>query len=248
MEKKITAYYSRFEEIYHKENFPKWFKFINEHNKQFGSLGYKCNCKFCPGSRVNNKPEHELGHYAILQTPLCEDIKIVIVGNNNSWFDEKCAEKALKEVKPLRFKIPERNFYTVGNSKFSKSLIKAFRSLEAYELLQTHTVGINRTWLQTGGSSINISKMKEKMVNGLSIVEICHIWTEEIISIMNPKLVLLLGEKAQRLFSGKAADAHGHGNFFVQHCRHPSHGGQVQFEKDLKIGIENMKKFSKKYG
>ena len=68
-----------------KENYPKWFTAIDDHNKEFGDLGYGCKCRFCPGSRINpKKAQHQLGHYAILQTPLHKEVKIVIVGKNNS--------------------------------------------------------------------------------------------------------------------------------------------------------------------
>ena len=242
MEKDIKKYYSKFEEIYNEENYPKWFKFKKDHNEKFGELGYTCKCRFCPGSRINAKLEHELGHYAILQTPLHRDVKIVIVGNNNSWFDEKCGEEALIAVKSLRNDIPTRNFYTEGKSRFSKSLIKAFNAAEASQLLKNNTVGLNRTWLQTGGSSDNISQMKEKRIGIPSLVDICHVWTEEIITIIKPQLVLLLGGEAQKLFNNKQGDAHEKGSFFIQYCRHPSQGGQTEFTQDLKDGLEEYEK------
>jgi len=242
MEKKIKDYYSKFEDIYNDKNYPKWFKFKNDHNKKFGELGYTCNCKFCPGSRINAKPENELGHYAILQTPLHDDVKIVIVGNNNSWFDENCGDKALKAVKSLKNDIPTRNFYTEGKSKFSKYLIKAFKAAEASQLLKNNTVGLNRTWLQTGGSSDDISQMKEKRLGIPSLVDTCHVWTEEIITIIKPQLVLLLGGEAQKLFYNQQGDAHEKGSFFIQHCRHPSRGGQAEFTQNLKDGLTEYEK------
>jgi hypothetical protein len=242
MEDKIKDYYSKFEDIYNDKNYPKWFKFKNDHNKKFGELGYTCKCRFCPGSRINAELEHELGHYAILQTPLHEDVKIVIVGNNNSWFDESCGDKALKAVKSLKRDIPTRNSYTEGKSGLSKSLIKAFNAAEAAQLLKNNTVGLNRTWLQTGGSSANISKMKEKRLGIPSLVEICHIWTEDIITIIKPQLVLLLGGEAQKLFNNQQGDAHEKGSFYIQHCRHPSNGGQTKFTEDLKDGLKEYEK------
>ena len=242
MEDKIKDYYSKFEDIYNDKNYPKWFKFKNDYNEKFGELGYTCNCRFCPGSRINAKLEHELGHYAILQTPLHEDVQIVIVGNNNSWFDESCGDKALKAVKSLKDDIPTRNFYTEGKSGFSKSLIKAFNAAEASQLLKNNVVGLNRTWLQTGGSSANISKMKEKRLGIPSLVDTCHFWSEEIITIIKPQLVLLIGKEAQKLFYNQQGDAHERGGFFIQHCRHPSNGGQTQFTKDLKDGLKEYEK------
>ena len=75
MEKEILKYYSKFKEIYNEENYPEWFAFCNDHNKQFGDEGYKLGVS-----------GHELKHFAILQTKIYEEKEIMIVGNNNSWF------------------------------------------------------------------------------------------------------------------------------------------------------------------
>lgn len=248
MKKDIQKYYSRFSDMYTKDRHPNWFKFIENHNQKFNTLGYICNCKFCPGSNFNKRAEHELGHYAILQTPLYKDTKIVIVGNNNSWFDVTCMEEGLKVVKSLEVGIPKRNFYTEEKSKFSRSLVKAFRNNRSYELLKNNTVGLNRTWLQTGGSSLEIRKMKDRNNGDPSLVDICHKWTEEIISIINPQLILLLGKEAQKLFDSNFSDSHKYGNFKIQHCRHPSNGGQAKFENDLRTGLVKSKLIEQSIG
>jgi len=238
MEDKIKDYYSKFEDIYNDKNYPKWFKFKNDYNEKFGELGYTCNCRFCPGSRINAKLEHELGHYAILQTPLYKDIKIVIVGNNNSWFDDKCGEKALDIAKSLKEKVPDRNFLTEGGSGFSRTLVEKFTEVNAGTLLRNNTVGLNRTWLQTGGSSQKISQMKERKIGVPSLVDLCHKWTEDIVRIINPQLLLLLGEPAKTLFNSAKGREHENGRFYIQGCRHPTVGGQNDFKIHLEEGLQ----------
>ena len=239
MKEEINEYYSKFREIYTKENYPEWFKFKDEHNEKFGELGYRCKCRFCPGSRINQKSvEHELGHYAILQTPLYKDIKIVIVGNNNSWFDDKCGEKALDIAKSLKEKVPNRNFLTEGGSEYSRTLVKKFKEANAEALLRNNTVGLNRTWLQTGGSSQKITKMKERKIEIPSLVDLCHEWTEDIVRIINPQLLLLLGEPAKTLFKSAKGREHQNGKFYIHGCRHPSNGGQNEFKINLEEGLQ----------
>ena len=87
-----------------------------------------------------------------------------------------------------------------------------------------------------------ISKMKERRIGIPSLVDTCHIWTEEIITIIKPHLVLLLGEEAQKLFNKQQGDAYEHGSFFIQHCRHPSRGGQAEFTQNLKDGLTEYEK------
>ena len=241
MKEEINEYYSKFREIYTKENYPEWFKFKNKHNEKekFGELGYRCKCRFCPGSQINpNKVEHELGHYAILQTPLYKDIKIVIVGNNNSWFDDKCGEKALDIAKSLKEKVPDRNFLTEEDSAFSRTLVEKFDELNAGTLLRNNTVGVNRTWLQTGGSSQEISQMKERKIGVPSLVDLCHKWTEDIVRIINPQLLLLLGEPAKTLFNSAKGREHENGRFYIKGCRHPARGGQNDFKIHLEEGLQ----------
>ena len=84
--------------------------------------------------------------------------------------------------------------------------------------------------------------MKEKRLGIPSLVDTCHFWTEEIITIIKPQLVLLLGKEAQKLFYNQQGDAHERGGFFIQHCRHPSNGGQTKFTKDLKDGLKEYEK------
>ena len=240
MEEEILKYYSKFKEIYNEENYPEWFKFFKHHNMQFGEKGY-------------NDKGHELGHYAILQTPIPElqkipkKTKIVIVGKNNSWFIPNKMRERLEIVKQLEIDIPNRNFYTERKSDFAKDICSIFEDLESYELLEKNTVGMNRIWLQTGPSSMNIKEMKEKKQGvGSSLVDKFHKWTEEIIGLLDPDLVLILGTDpngADRLFNREQGIyEHEKGQFFIKHCRHPGHGGKPITKKHIKEGLDKLRR------
>ena len=237
MEKEILKYYSKFKEIYNEENYPEWFKFFELYNQEkgYGDKGYK-----------DKEKGHELGHYAILQTPVPElqkipkKTKIVMVGKNNSWFDGNDMEKALKIVKNLENGIPEDDYYLEGKSNFSarlKALIKqiGFKNKKAEDLLNNHRIGMNRIWLQTGTSSKNIEKMEEQrqgisfkeiLEGGTSLVDKCSQWTEEIIDIIDPELVLIFGSGkhgADKLFNKQEGKLEREkASFVVKHCYHPT--------------------------
>ncbi len=253
MEAEILKYYSKFKEIYTKENYPDWFDFFKSYNKDkgYGDKGYKV-----------NELGHELRHYAILQTPIpelqkiSEKTKIVIVGKNNSWFipDKYRMKESLELVKKLETGIPDRNFYTERESDFAEDICSIFEDLESYELLEKNTVGMNRIWLQTGPSSENIKEMKERRrgasleerISGSSLVDKCHQWTEEIIELLDPDLVLILGTDpngADRLFNRmQGIYQHEKGQFFIKHCRHPGHGGKPKTKEHIKEGLDELRR------
>ena len=253
MEKDIKEYYSKFKEIYTEENYPEWFKFFKLYNQErgYGNKGYK-----------DKEKGHELGHYAILQTPVPElqkipkKTKIIIVGKNNSWFipDKYRMKESLEIVKQLETDIPNRNFYTERKSDFAKDICSIFEDLESYELLEKNTVGMNRIWLQTGPSSKNIKEMKEQRcgaslserISGCSLVDKCHQWTEEIIELLDPDLVLILGTDpngADRLFNRiQGIYQHEKGQFFIKHCRHPGNGGKSKTKEHIKKGLDELRR------
>jgi len=217
MEEKVIEYYSKFKEIYTEENYPKWFNFLKDHNKQFGKDGY-------------SSKEHELKHFAILQNPIPLECKIILVGKNNSWFDEGDMKNSLKIVKSLKHGIPSENYLTKKTSRYSKQLHEIFKGPQLNSLFRENTLGMNRIWLQTGPSSKNIEKMKEprlnapfeEVISGSSLVDKCHQWTKEIIRIINPKVLILFGNSgdsncAWKLFNeGDDVEP-----FVIKHCSHP---------------------------
>ena len=249
MKQRLEEYYSKFKSIYNEKNYPDWFSFVESHNHDngYGDQGYKINHK-----------DHELGHYAIFQTPIPElmdspqKTKIIIVGKNNSWFipDAKRVSESLQIVKDLEERIPSRNFYTERESDFAVDICSIFEDLGAYDLLKNNTVGMNRVWLQTGPKSEYIKKMKRQSkgvrfaIEGTSLVDICHKWTEEIIKLLNPDVLLLLGtgpDGADNLFDKKEGQYdHENGVFFIKHCIHPGNrrGGRSLTKQDISLALD----------
>ena len=182
--------------------------------------------------------------------------EIVMVGKNNSWFDGNDMEKALKIVKNLENGIPEDDYYLEGKSNFSarlKALIKqiGFKNKKAEDLLNNHRVGMNRIWLQTGTSSKNIEKMEEQrqgisfeelLEGGTSLVDKCSQWTEEIIDIIDPELVLIFGKGkhgADKLFNKQEGKLEREkASFVVKHCYHPT--ASVLNDNKIEIILEGL--------
>ena len=220
MEKEIKEYYSRFKEIYNKENYPRWFEHQAIFNQQFDATGYD-----------NNKKIHTLGHWAILQNQIPEKIEIVMVGKNNSWFDKKDMSKALEIVREIEEDIPTQDHH-LQKSNFANKLNATFKKVgkqnkRAEEILRSNRVGINRIWVQTGTSlSSNVD---------IDLINQCTSWTKEIIRLLNPKLVLLFGREekfsAWELFD----DYEQNEKFAVRHCWHPV-GNKTGLNPDIILG------------
>lgn len=242
---KIEKIYKEFREIYwdesndsvNKENYPEWFQFCDDHNKQFGNDGY-----------LSGKLGHELKHYAILQTPIYEEGDIVIVGNNNSWFipNKYKMNESLRIVKDLEKGVPEENFLTRNESDYSRDMRSYFGIIgEKSEKLFERAIGINRLWIQTGGKCPpSECKLTEEMRFNLklkrewkNLEKKCSEWTMEIIEIINPKLLLLVSGPAQKLY---AEGIHRNG-FWVQHCPAPSFKRFRQKLKPDYIEFESLK-------
>lgn len=227
IENKIEKYYTMFKEIYTKKHYPDWFEFCKNYNQKFGNEGYKKGIK-----------GHELGHYAILQTPIPpKEPRIVMVGKNNSWFVPDNMKRSLEVVRNLEESIPTYDHYSIGSNFANRlnSQIKqiGFKNKKAEDLLRNHRVGMNRIWLQTGTSDENINKMtqedqkaslQEKFL-GSSLIQRCHNWTEKIIDKINPELVLLFGSGkhgADKLFNKEEGKLEREkASFIVKHCYHP---------------------------
>jgi hypothetical protein len=215
MEAKIKECYLKFKKIYNQENYPEWFEYFNSYNKKkgYGDKGY-----------IDYEDGHELGHYAILQNELPKKTKIILVGKNNSWFDESCMRSSLKIVRGLKDNIPSENHLINKKSLYSKKLNQIFNEPELKNLLMRHTLGMNRVWLQSGPEDSAIKYMKAPMSGtfiGSSLVDKCSQWTKEIIRIINPEILILFGNEndpnsAQRLFREDADEL-----FAIKHCYHP---------------------------
>lgn len=239
MEEEILKYYSKFREIYNQENYPEWFAHVRKHNQEkFGEKGF-------------SDKEHELKHFAILQNPIPKEVKIILVGKNNSWFDESDMEKSLMIVKRLKYGIPSENYLTKKTSRYSKQLHKIFNEPELSILLKENTLGMNRIWLQTGPSDKSIKKMKEprcgasleEYISGSSLVDKCHQWTKEIIRIINPEVVVLFGNSGDPNCAWKLFNENEDEPFVIVHCNHPGNrkaNGKHIVRQQIKKALENI--------
>ena len=238
MKKEIQEYYSKFKEIYTKQNYPEWFNFLEKHNEQFGPKRYTFE-------------GHELGHFAILQNPIpVDECKIILVGKNNSWFDESNMENSLKIVKSLKHGIPSENYLTKKTSRYSKKLYDIFEEPQLNILFKKNTIGMNRIWLQTGPSPKNIEEMKEprqgasmeEVFNGSSLLDNCHKWTKEIIRIINPKVLFLFGNSSDSNCALKLFNEGEDGEpFIIKHCNHPLNrkpNGIFLVQNQIKEGLK----------
>ena len=172
------------------------------------------------------KYPHELGHFAILYTPIPDgEIDYMVIGNNPSWFHKDAkkkpekAEEALEVIKGLEQAPPEKNLYLEGSFQFGSLLKKVF---EDHPDVSENIVGLNRFWVQTG---TNYSGFKNDLKNKAAakefkkIEEFCRVLTREIVSILQPKTVFLMGKPAQETFKNVSMETE-----FVD-IRHPSNGG-----------------------
>ena len=186
----------------------------HNHEKQYGKEGYN--------------PEengHELGHYAILQSPIPSKPRVVMVGKSNAWFVDGNMEKSLKIVKDLEKNIPSKDHYDLGNN-FANRLNAQIRRVghlnkNAENLFRNNRVGLNRIWMQTGSDTEEAKLSIEAMES--SLIDRCHTSTEKIIRLLDPCLVFLFGNKtdkhcAWKLFDKSAKDE----SFIIKRCPHPS--------------------------
>ena len=150
---------------------------------------------------------HELGHYAIFYTPICNDNPdYMLIGNYPTWFHSE-PTKAEEIVVSLTSGPPQENLYQTGEFDFAMKLRNVFD--DHLDVLY-NVVGLNRFWIQMLGDK---SAFKEKLNQVLDeanvnaamdeyeeIESICEESTREIVSLLKPKTVFLVGREAQNAF------------------------------------------------
>ena len=103
-------------------------------------------------------------------------------------------------------RIPEVNSYLDHGHDFGNSIKYLFDRINAKEVLEK-TVGLNRYWIQTGGSGLDdllkFSKLNLLEKEFKDLINLCENGTRKIVEILNPKYVLLFGNHAQNTFSTK---------------------------------------------
>ena len=154
----------------------------------------------------------------------------MILGNNPSWFDKDNGAIGYRIVSDLMKTAPDYNSYIEDNHVFANHMRNIFNRVGRIDLLK-NCVGMNRWWLQTGTENASWNKACRAYSSNLkqSLYEYCETKTKEIIGLIKPKIVLLVGAKAQKLLpKGSYLDTH------IQHVAYPLGGGITLLEKELR--------------
>ena len=216
LEKSIQKYYSDFKKNFNKKNFPAVFNKIEKHNAE-----------------EKRGKEHDLGSFVILYTPVRYKPNIMLIGNNPSWFHKKDPETGYKIVQELMKSPPKESSYIVHNHVFAQSMQRIFGYVGRRDLLET-CVGMNRLWLQTGSNygSWNTVCNERSWKLGQSLTEYCENKTKEIIKLIKPKVVLLIGQKAWDLFQSDERPSN------IKCVDYPYSTGNISLQQDLEKIIQ----------
>ncbi len=176
---------------------------------------------------------NELGNFVIFYSIPTFNPDLVIVGDNPSWFHKKDSVLALKNLNDVAGKIPKINSYKEHDHTFGNLIIKIFNLIGKDDWIDD-VVGLNRFWIQTGGKGTDELKEESNFLKkGImkDLESICENNTRELVKILNPKLVILFGKKAQNAFpyfhTSKLPD--------IKFCRviHPSRGKWRQSASEI---------------
>ena len=190
--------------------------------REFGQLFNRSNCPdlFKAIDRVSLLPSnthfpHPLGHFAILYTPIpyASRPEVMLLGNNPSWFVDVAANRnlSLKQkteaeriVVEMGKGIPSVNSYVEHEHRFAKRIRKIFADAGLTHMLP-NVVGMNWFWVQTGSNPYELNdvrlddpeadKRKTEQLNFL--IDYCREKTGEIINMIEPKNLFVLGNDAQ---------------------------------------------------
>ena len=211
----VDRTYREFERDFTPENFPSVFDWIRQFNRQISTNK----------TGVFGKAAHPAAHplllspHPIFQTPVRAKPKIMLVGNNNSWFDRSCPTQAEKNLSQLVSSAPKVNSYMDHSSDFALDMKKifgpdkdGFEGLGKLEYLSA-CVGINRQWIQIGSNDkpygldrgMQAAARKHSLSLGQSFTEYCEIRTRALIDAIQPEILVMLGGPAQDLYKSHAA-------------------------------------------
>jgi len=214
--------YCDFETDFKAENFPSVFDWIEKVNQagNFGKGGHPLSLSAAP----------------IFQTPVTLNPKLMLVGNNNSWFDSSDSKTAQKNLAQLVGAEPRVNSYMDHDTTFARSLRKvfgrdkgSFSGLNKLGVLRD-CVGINRMWIQIGpddkpkGASRGMKSVAAdpSLLLGESFKDYCESRTRKLIEAIQPKVLVLVGSEAQTLYVSAPQPK----NITVVNARHPARGGE----------------------
>lgn len=150
---------------------------------------------------------HPLGKFIIFYSIPSTNPKIVMVGNNPSWFykskkatDKDGRKKAEKNLEDVAEKLPVVNSYKEHDHKFGNQMIDVFNYIKKPEWID-EVVGLNRFFIQTGGGgTAELKKECKKLDKKIytKIEKLCNSYTRELVEILNPNLVILIGDDAKK--------------------------------------------------
>lgn len=182
---------------------------------------------------------HDLGKFIILYSLPSINPKVVIVGNNPSWFHKSNPVLAKENLKDVAEKIPNLNSYKEHNHKFGDAMMKVFGYLGKEDWINT-IVGLNRFWIQTGGGGTNeLKKEIEKIESGRfkELENICEEGTKKLIKLLDPKLVILLGNPAQNTFS--EVDRQNMSSIKFCNAIHPARNKEKKTAEDIESFLQD---------
>ncbi len=180
------------------------------------------------------KVKHELGHFAILYTPLRINPKVMIIGNNPSWFDEYDPLLALDIVREMEQGIPTVNSYLDHKHAFARQMQAGFSQAGRSDLLES-CVGMNRLWVQTGSTSAPRMDTREQTNEWRDLKNRCEEGTREMVQLIKPELALLVGVPAQNTLNRHFREENPDIQF--ADVRHPARGGAREFASQLQDAI-----------
>ena len=197
---------------------------------------------------------HPLGHFAILYTSVPRESrpKLMLIGNNPSWFVDVKKNKrlsdeekkiALERIQNLENGVPSFSSYTQKpKHRFAKRLETEYKRASLLNLLE-NTVGMNRFWVQTGSepnalkdvtlenSISNIKKNKQLD----KLIESGNKGTKEIIKIIEPHFLIILGAPARELLTDWEAPK----SISIQFANHPDRSSELSSVlREIKADLE----------
>ena len=201
----VDKTYADFEKDFNAENFPSVFSWINEFND-------------CRAYESSGGHPLLLKATPIFQTPVTIKPKLMLVGNNNTWFDQRSPKVAQNVLSQMVGRPPQINSYTHHDNGYALKMRKifgpdrgGFEGLGRPDLLAS-CVGLNRLWMQLGPQDKPVgmsqgfesaSKRDFSLLLGGSFKDYCETRTRALIEAIQPEILVLLGKPAQRLYTNR---------------------------------------------
>lgn len=159
--------------------------------------------------KIAEKSPHSMERFVILYSPPRINPRLMLIGTNPSFFhhDRKAptshnskltlAEHNLNEVAEC---IPKVNSYINHEHKFGIALRNIFADVGKPHWLN-EAVGFNAFFLQTGGGGLDELKKLSDRAQFNKIQALCSELSKELISLLQPKIVIFIGSSAKNKFS-----------------------------------------------